>query len=171
MIYLWKLTFATDELTKVFDEIQNNRMLQPKNSKSQPSHVVPPPLPAPFLSSWHLPKKSLICSTYFVSKEMDSGPHKTPSRPELDLARYFSIKVSKIYSTRSTRNLFFFYNSKWCHIFLQEHDWGLLIIAQYFVRKLLRLFFCENNDGNTWIASNQQENYIFHRKKVILRHF
>ena len=121
----------------------------------------------PFLSSWHLPKKSLICSTYFVSKEMDSGPHKTPSRPELDLARYFSIKVSKIYSTRSTRNLFFSYNLNGVIFFAGTwlRSTYILIIAQDFVRKLLRLFFCENNDGNTWIASNQQENYIFHRKR------
>ena len=106
----------------------------------------------PFLSSWHLPKKSLICATYFVSKEMDSGPHKTPSRPELDLARYFSIKVSKIYSTRSTRNLFFLYNLNgvifFCRNMIEEY---ILIIAQDFVRKLLRFFFRENNDGKTYL--------------------
>ena len=45
----------------------------------------------------------------------------------------------------------------------------ILIIAQDFVRKLLKLFFRENNDGKTYIVSNQQENYIFYRKKVILR--
>ena len=106
----------------------------------------------PFLSSWHLPKKSLICSTYFVSKEMDSGPHKTPSRPELDLARYFSIKLSKIYSTRSTRNLFFLYNLNgvifFCRNMIEEY---ILIIAQNFVRKLLKLFLRENNDGKTYL--------------------
>ena len=141
-------------------------MLQPKNSKSQPSHVVPPPLSPLFVLLTSSQRISLICSTYFVSKEMDSGPHKTPSRPELDLARYFSIKLSKIYSTRSTRNLFFLYNLNgvifFCRNMIEEY---ILIIAQDFVRKLLRLFFRENNDGNTWIASNQQENYIFHRKR------